>query len=94
MSLLVGENVAEAEDLGFRGRRGADLGHGVHDRDRLHLHGRSRSRHRERVLPRRPHHQARLYGEWQLPARPLTLGWKMLYRGSHFDDSDGRIQGR
>jgi vitamin B12 transporter len=44
-----------------------------------------------RVLPRRPYHQGRAYCEWQLSAVPLTLGSELVYRGSHFDDSEERF---
>ena len=87
VSLLVGENVPNTRIWGFEVEGAQDLGHGVTTGiDYTYTDGRDLDT--GNVLPRRPHHQARLYGEWQLPARPLTIGLEILYRGSHFDDSD------
>ena len=87
LSLLVGENVPDARIWGFELEAAQSWRHGFTTGiDYTYTDGRNLDT--GNVLPRRPHHQARLYGEWQLPARSLTIGLELLYRGSHFDDSE------
>ncbi|MGH8570539.1 MAG: TonB-dependent receptor domain-containing protein, partial [Gammaproteobacteria bacterium] len=87
VSLFVSENVPDARIWGFEVEGAQDLGHGI-TTGIDYTYTNARDLDTGNVLPRRPHHQARLYGEWQLPARPLTIGLELFYRGSHFDDSD------
>jgi outer membrane cobalamin receptor len=44
-----------------------------------------------RVLPRRPAHQGRVFGEWRVSVVPVTLYVEVVYRGRHFDDSANTV---
>jgi vitamin B12 transporter len=87
LSLFVGENVPDAQIWGFEVEGSQDIGHGI-TTGIDYTYADSRDLDTHRLLPRRPHHQARLYGDWQLPGRPLRLWLELVYRGSHFDDSE------
>ncbi|MGH8575744.1 MAG: TonB-dependent receptor plug domain-containing protein [Gammaproteobacteria bacterium] len=90
LSLFVGENVPDARIWGFELEGSQDLGHGI-TTGIDYTYTDARNLDTGQVLPRRPHHQARLYGEWQLPTRSLTIALELVYRGSHFDDSKERF---
>ena len=88
LSLFVGENVHDAWIWGFELEGPQSWGHRV-TTGIDYSYTDSRDLDSERVLPRRPYHQVRVYGDWQLPERPLRLWLELVYCGSHFDDSEG-----
>jgi len=87
LSLFVGENVPDARIWGFELEGSHSWGQGV-TTGIDYSYTNSRDLDSGRVLPRRPYHQGRAYCEWQISAVPLTLGSELVYRGSHFDDSE------
>ena len=87
LSLFVGENVPDARIWGSELEGSQSWGQGV-TTGIDYSYTDSRDLDSGRVLPRRPYHQGRAYCEWQLSAVPLTLGSELVYRGSHFDDSE------
>ncbi len=90
LSLFVGENVPDARIWGFELEGSQGWGHGV-TTGIDYTYTDSRDLDSGLVLPRRPHHQGPAYCEWQLSAVPVKLWSEIVYRGSHFDDSEQRF---
>jgi outer membrane cobalamin receptor len=92
-SFLVSENVPHARIQGVEIEVAHDWGHGVTTGiDYTYTDSRNLDTHHG--LPRRPHHQGRAYAEWQIWAFPLTPWLELVYRGSHFDDSQEALRVR
>ncbi|MGH8575123.1 MAG: TonB-dependent receptor domain-containing protein, partial [Gammaproteobacteria bacterium] len=91
LSLFVGENVPDARIWGFELEGSQSWSQGV-TTGIDYSYTDSRDLDSGLVLPRRPHHQGRAYCEWQLSAVPLMLRSELVYRGSHFDDSEERFR--
>jgi outer membrane cobalamin receptor len=51
----------------------------------------SRDLDSNRRVPSRPRDSVRLWGEWRLPALPMTLWAEGLYRGRAFNDANNTL---
>lgn len=91
VGLFISENVPDARIWGIELEAAQDWGQGVKT-GIDYSYTDSRDLDTGRDLPRRPHHQGRLHGEWQLPALPLALRLELIYRSSQFDDSDETLR--
>jgi outer membrane cobalamin receptor len=92
-SFFMSENVPHARIQGVEIEAAHDWGHGVTTGlDYTYTDSRNLDTHQ--ILPRRPHHQGRAYAEWQIRTLPLTPWLKLVYRGSHFDDSQEMLRVR
>ncbi len=89
--LFASMNVARAELWGFEIEAERDWGHGVKT-GIDYTYTRSRDLDTGQELLRRPEHQGRVYGEWQVPGVPATLWVETVYHSGYFEDAARKIK--